>query len=453
LGHLADLSSPWAYVVIGVLAALEASAFVGLVVPGEMAVLTGGYLASIGRVSLPAMIVVAVVSAIVGDSVGYEVGRHFGTRLQATRAGQHIGAERWERAAAYLRERGGRAVFFGRFVGVLRALVPALAGASHMPYRRFLFWNALGGLVWGGSMVLIGAAAGSSYRQIAHNAGRAGLLLLALAATVVVVVIAARWIARNPERLRAALDRQLARPRVDRLRQRYNRPLTFLANRLRPGQALGLALTAQLAVLAAAGWAFGALLQDVIAGDESTRFDAPITQWFVAHREPWLTTTMLVVTHLGSSNVLLPLILVVGVALRRRGRSWAPLGLLVAAYAGSVALYDVIKPLVARPRPAIGALVATATGYAFPSGHATQAAAVYGALIIVCLRPASAARFAQAAAAAVVAVLLVGVSRVYLGVHWATDVLAGWALGTLWLLTLLASVRTAGTLIGSRKPG
>jgi len=453
LDHLADLSSPWAYVVIGALAALEASAFVGLFVPGELAVLTGGYLVSIGRISLPVMIVVAVLSAIVGDSVGYEVGRHFGSRLQATRAGQRIGNERWERAAGYLRERGGRAVFFGRFVGVLRALVPALAGVSRMPYRRFLFWNALGGLVWGAGMVLLGAAAGSSYRQIAHNAGSAGLLLLALAVTVAVVVVAARWIAQNPERLRVALDRQLARPRVDRLRQRYNRPLTFLANRLRPSEALGLVLTAQLAVLAAAGWAFGALLQDVLAGDESTRFDAPITQWFIAHREPWLTTTMRVVTQLGSSNVLLPLILFVGVALTRRRRSWAPLGLLVAAHAGSVALYDVIKVMVARPRPALGPLVSTATGYAFPSGHATQAAAVYGALIIVCLRPASVTRFAQAGAAATVVVLLVGVSRVYLGVHWATDVLGGWALGTLWLLMLLASVRTVGSLIGTRKLG
>lgn len=109
---------------------------------------------------------------------------------------------------------------------------------------------------------------------------------------------------------------------------------------------------------------------------------------------------------------------------------------------GAVALYALVKPLVGRPRPTLGPLVSTATGYSFPSGHATQAAAVYGALVIVWTRHAtSVSRTAQAWAAATVGVFLVGASRVYLGVHWPTDVLAGWALGAFWLAALLASIR------------
>jgi hypothetical protein len=82
---LAGLASPWAYVVIGVLAALEASAFVGLFIPGELALLTGGYIVHQGHARLEVMIVVAAVAAIAGDSVGYEIGRHLGGRLRTGR--------------------------------------------------------------------------------------------------------------------------------------------------------------------------------------------------------------------------------------------------------------------------------------------------------------------------------------------------------------------------------
>jgi len=93
------------------------------------------------------MMAVAAAGAIVGDSIGYEIGRHFGNALQASRLGRKVGAERWQRAETYLEAKGGRAIFAGRFVGVLRALVPAVAGATRMPYRRFLVWNALGAIM------------------------------------------------------------------------------------------------------------------------------------------------------------------------------------------------------------------------------------------------------------------------------------------------------------------
>ncbi len=457
MGRLVDtltgLASPWAYIVIGALAALEASAFVGLFIPGELALLIGGYIAHQGHARLDVMMIVAGVAAIAGDSVGYEIGRHLGGRLRTGIAGRRIGPERWDRAEAYLEATGGRAIFLGRFIGILRALVPALAGAARMPYRRFLAWNAAGALIWAPGIVLLGYIAGSSYQRIEHYAGRAGLLLLTVAAAVAGIVFTAHWISANNEHLRRHADTQLNRPRVSAIRSRYRAQLDFLGRRLTPTGALGLSLTVQLALLAAGGWLFGSVLQDVIARDDLARFDRPITNYMVDHRTAWLTTTMRAITTLGSTAVLLPTIALIGLGIRNHRHTWEPLALLVITQLGAIALYDTVKVLVARPRPAVGQLVATASGYAFPSGHATQAAAVWGAIALTLMPTASAttAKVALGAGAATIA-LIVGVSRVYLGVHWTTDVIGGWALGAIWL-SAITTTRNAVTARRSNRTG
>src|SRR5205823_3743307 len=138
-----------------------------------------------------------VAGAIIGDSIGYEIGRKFGPALKASKLGQRVGADRWHRGEAYLARRGGKAVFLGRFIGVLRALVPTVAGASGMPYRRFLLWNAMGGLIWGPTFVFLGYLAGSSYQRVEKIAGRASLVLLLIAVLVAAVVTVARAAAKN----------------------------------------------------------------------------------------------------------------------------------------------------------------------------------------------------------------------------------------------------------------
>lgn len=122
----------------------EDALFVGFVLPGETAAVLGGVLASQGVVNLEAMMLVVVVAAILGDSVGYEIGRRFGPRILELRAlANH--RNRLQRAQEFVRQRGAPAVFLGRFVAFFRAVVPGLAGMSKMPYGRFLAWNAAGG--------------------------------------------------------------------------------------------------------------------------------------------------------------------------------------------------------------------------------------------------------------------------------------------------------------------
>ena len=182
-----------AYLVITALVFAEAAAFVGLVIPGETALLVGGALAGTGRLSLPVLIVLAVAAAIVGDSVGYEVGRLMGPRLTTSRAGRFIGERRWARARAVMARYGGWAVLFGRWVGVLRALMPAIAGTTGMHYRRFLVFNAVGGSIWAIAVVVAAYFAGASWHRVQSYLGSAsGVLLGAVAAAIVAFVLVRR---------------------------------------------------------------------------------------------------------------------------------------------------------------------------------------------------------------------------------------------------------------------
>jgi membrane protein DedA with SNARE-associated domain len=190
-GFLAFLTHVPALVVLAAVGGLvfgEAAVFLGFVFPGETAVLLAGFLASTGRVPVVALGTVVVVAAIVGDSVGYEVGKRYGPRLLRTRPfGRY--EHRVDQARGFLDGRGGSAIFVGRFTAFLRAVTPGLAGLSGMRYRRFLAYNAAGGLVWGLGCVVAGYVAGSSYQQVAHYLGQGG----AATAAVLVVVALVGW--------------------------------------------------------------------------------------------------------------------------------------------------------------------------------------------------------------------------------------------------------------------
>jgi membrane-associated protein len=178
----------WLYVIAGGLAFAEAAVMVGVVLPGETALLVAGFAAHEGIISLIPMIIVAVVCAIAGDSVGYEVGRLVGPRLQASRLGRFVGDRRWEAGEEFLNRHGGKAVLLGRGTALLRALVPGLAGMARMPYlRTFLPWNAIGGILWGTACVLLGYVFAASLHEVAQYLAWGPVPVVVLVAAVVVV--------------------------------------------------------------------------------------------------------------------------------------------------------------------------------------------------------------------------------------------------------------------------
>lgn len=182
--HILDAPTWVVLLIAGGVVFAEDALFVGFVIPGETAAILAGVAARLGHAPLPGVIVTVVLAAIVGDSIGYEIGKHVGPRL----LNWHVLDKRRQRlddARDFLARRGGVAVFLGRWVAFFRAVTPALAGTARMPYPRFLTYNAAGGILWGVAVVLAGYAAGASYAKVESTIGKDGalvVLLLALAA-------------------------------------------------------------------------------------------------------------------------------------------------------------------------------------------------------------------------------------------------------------------------------
>lgn len=176
-----------AYALVFALVFAEDAIFVGFVIPGETAAVLGGVVASQGKADIWLMAPLVVLAAVVGDTVGYEIGKHLGPRLLGFRVFDRH-RKKLEDAQAFLRKRGGWAVFLGRFVAFFRAMMPALAGASQMRYSRFVAFNALGGVTWGVGFTLLGFVAGASYDAVAKAAGRDIAAIVGVIAVIAFIV-------------------------------------------------------------------------------------------------------------------------------------------------------------------------------------------------------------------------------------------------------------------------
>lgn len=176
------------FVLLITLAFAEAAAFVGFVLPGETSLLIGGVLAHEGVWPLWLFWICAILGAIAGDSVGYEVGKHFGPRIKSGRFGRLVGAKRWRIAEHIFEKYHGGAIFFGRSQALSRALVPALAGMHKVPYRTFLKWNAAGGFVFSTIIVLLGYGFANTLQQLERYLRYWAIFALLVAITVIILV-------------------------------------------------------------------------------------------------------------------------------------------------------------------------------------------------------------------------------------------------------------------------
>jgi membrane-associated protein len=203
MGELAEgllsLSGWAALAVLFILPALEAPAFLGLVLPGELALLLGGVLASQGRVPLAAALAVGTAGALAGDSAGYWIGRRWGPRLLASRLGRRVGPARLHRVESLLLRGGGRALVVGRCTAGARVVLPGLAGMLGLRYRTFAVWTGIAAALWAAAHVLVGYAAGAGWGHVHLLTGRVGIVL----AVAVAAALGVAWLlGRRPARAR-----------------------------------------------------------------------------------------------------------------------------------------------------------------------------------------------------------------------------------------------------------
>ncbi|MSV39868.1 MAG: hypothetical protein F2893_05335, partial [Actinobacteria bacterium] len=176
------------FILLILFAFAEAAAFVGFVLPGETSLLIGGVLAHSHVWPLWLFIVCAIIGAIAGDSVGYEVGKHFGPRIKTTQFGKFVGDKRWKLAEHIFAKYHGGAIFFGRAQALLRALVPALAGMNKVPYLTFLKWNAAGGIVFSTTVIVLGYEFANSLHVLEKYLKYWAIFFLIVVASLVMIL-------------------------------------------------------------------------------------------------------------------------------------------------------------------------------------------------------------------------------------------------------------------------
>lgn len=440
----------WTYLLVGVFAFLETGAFVGLVAPGETVVILGGAVAGQGATSLYLTIAIVWACAWGGDSASFMIGRHLG-RSFVIRHGPRfrITPERFEQVERYFSNHGGKTILIGRFVGLVRALAPFIAGSSGMRYGQFVPYSILGTGLWAATFAVLGFFAARSLDRAAELAGQGTFLFGTVIVTIVVIVVATRFLRRHENRARlvAAIERRrVLRPLVA-LGRRVQPQARFVWNRVTPG-GLGLEFTGLLAALSIGLYALIAFTV-VISGDPG-----PTTGDMTAHdvaRElmsGWLTDIADVVTGLGSLAVVLPLATVAAIALAAR-RRWVELAVLAVSLAITVVGVHEIKDAVERPRPPNGP--GDADGPAFPSGHAAYSV-IYAWLaitVVARLRP-GLTNGTALIVAGIALTAAVGLTRVYLGVHYLSDVVSGWGLGVS-AFALCGAVAVAATHLRMRQ--
>jgi len=431
------LVESYGYAVVFLFVAVES---LGIPLPGETVLVTAAALAALGHLSIWWVIAVAAAGGIVGDAAGYWIGRLGGVAV-LKRYGRfiHFDEHKLQRVHAFFDRHGSKAVFFGRFIALLRTWAALLAGTAEMPYRVFTFYNVLGGITWATLFGTLGYVFGRSLPLLERYIGQASLAVVLLVALVVSLWLGWRWFNNNREFLAERVSWYWTR-----FRERHPKLARFIAARFVRGEYLGLHLTVGFLLSMAAVWLFAGVTEDVVHHDPLTRFDLTVTTLLRAHATPLGDRIFSLISDVGSP-VAMAVIGAAGALFLFVRRKWIVLAAWVAALGGAGLLTIVLKNLIRRPRPVAAAEFLNGTTFSFPSGHALGSLVGYGMLAYVVGSTWVDTRRGRLRLAIAVAVLVIaiGVSRLYLGVHYFSDVIAGYAVGVLWLSVCISGLQVA----------
>jgi membrane protein DedA with SNARE-associated domain/membrane-associated phospholipid phosphatase len=430
LEDVANALGAWTYALVGFFAFAETGAFIGLIAPGETVMLLGGAVAGQGSIDLYVTIALAWTCAVGGDVTSFFLGRRLGREF-LLKHGPRFGFshERLKQVEDFFSRHGGKTIFIGRFVGFVRAFAPFIAGSSGMRFRQFIPYSVLGCGIWVSATIVIGYVFSRSIDTAIKYAGKGAVLLGALIAVVVGVIWATRYlrVAENRKEAVRWLDAHSWSRWITKLGRRYETQLRFVGDRLTPGGTFGLEFTSLMAVLAVALFVLIAYIVVIGRDPGPTPGDETAVEVANALRGSFMTDFSKVITFLGSGGFVWALTAVCAAALAWR-RHWTELGVLLAGMVLITIGFHEIKAAVDRPRPP-DPLVGS-SGSAFPSGHAAHSVIyVWLATTIVVRLRRGLARATLVVVAGIVLTALVGLSRVYLNVHYLSDVSGGWALG------------------------
>ncbi|MEV4714790.1 DedA family protein [Micromonospora sp. NPDC049374] len=421
------------YVVAALVVAAETALIIGLVAPGEATLLLVGFLTYTGTLRLGPALLVMIAAAASGDALAFRSGRRYGPRLRASRWGARVGPQRWARADSMLDRMGGRGVLTARWVAFARTLVPRLASAAGMPYRRFAPWNLAGVITWVGASVLVGHLAGESYETVSRLLGRATGAVLVLVAALVAVVLAGRWLGRNPDPARALLTRAARLPPLRWLSARYGLLFFLLSLRLGPAWALLANLAAGVVLLFVVALVIAWILRVVVRHSGLALVDGVIASWFAARRTPDAVEATEAAVSLLRGSSLIVMVAVVALVQAWRQRPWRADLLSVV---GTVGAFVPLVVLAAVADLAAGGRVVL---------FSTQSVVVTASLCTLAWLLSRGARWPVAVAAWTVAaagVVTIGGARLYLGLSTASGTVGAVLLGAAWTAVFMVAWAT-----------
>lgn len=412
--------------VIFLIAFGDALLIIGVAIPATPLLFAVGTLVGLGHIDGTYAVVCAALGAFCGDGVSYLAGRRYGDSLK-TRWPFAQNPQWLARGDIAFRRHGMKSLVIGRFVGAIRPFIPAIAGMVRMPAPKYGFATGVAALLWALVFLAPGWLFGASLDLVAAVAGRLaiviGLVLVLVAAQWAVVLYSWRWLA---PRAHGLLVRLLDWSHRHPVMGRYSEALIDPNRRESPS------LLVFAVVLLFGAWGFFQLLVSVGGGEAPSRFDLVVHQTMFGLRHPLADPVMGFLATLGDPIVLGPTVAAVAAWLfwrKRRIAAWH----WIAAPSFAIVFAWALGWLIDLPKPPAATAV---SGFSFPSQSVLLATTVYGFFAVLVAREMPGRRRVWPYVVAALLVGLLGFSRLYLGAHWLSDVLAGASLGLLWITAL-----------------
>ena len=440
------------YALLFVIAMAESIAIVGLAVPGSTLIVCAGFLTAHGQGTIGGVMIAAGIGALAGDVISYLMGARLGYRfLRRPFFRKYL--ELIRRAEMFFIDHGGKSLFFGRFAGPLRGLTPFIAGSARLEPLRFAGYTLISCLLWGLVYPGIGNLGAASWRQVQVLSGRLSLFITTLLVLLLINTffwrrIAPRLAGRLGNLWRKIRDRRLAllqQPRLQKWQKQYPRIWQCVANRFSPQHGSGFYLTMGLLCCALFAGLFFALLVNLPVFE---RIDHQIFTLIIRTHHPLAGRLMLLCSGLVDQPVLYLWGLLLVIWLLLKGRNFSAAMILTGVSGGQLLIFA-LKQILGRPRPLPLYPWITTDSPGFPSGHAFFAVLLGGFTVYLML---GSIRNWQSRLSLITSfsflALLIGTSRVFIGAHWVSDVLAGWLLAALWLSFLITAMELRRRLAG-----
>lgn len=436
--NLINNYSLFGYLLISILAFFESFAFIGLIVPGSIAVIVGGFLAAHGSMNIRILYITVFLAAVFGDSFSFHLGKT--NIISFKKDNKFFKPELLTKGKVFFEKYGAKSVFLARFIGWVRPIVPFIAGLFELDIKVFLFWNILSGLLWAVSHIALGYFFGRSWQLVTLWSTRVSLFFSIFIVFLIIIYLLKWFVLRKGKVVyqiflsiwESIKNSILENDELKNFTERHSSIFSFLKSRFDKNKFSGLPLTLfSISLLYVLALSAG-IVEDLINSEIITQIDLKIENSLVLFRNTDLTSIFRWLTLLGKWQVITIFLAAASLLFWLWNKKNYIFALIISVF-GSTAFTAAGKIIFQRPRPA--AALYEEYSYSFPSGHATIAVAFYGFLAYFLIKNIKNLKNKiNIFFITLLIIVLIGFSRLYLGVHYFSDVWAGYLVGTIWLI-------------------